>query len=137
MKRAIVTLLAATLLGTLSPGLPILAQSLKLPHEDPATARETQVEFDLLLTFSEVIDLAAASQYGAAGDRLEELKQASLPSEIVDIIDEYGGIYRQMLTALDDLEGRLDETSSLLDRNRTDEAGERLKAAEAAITEAT
>jgi hypothetical protein len=136
MKRAIVTLLAAALLGTLLPGLPLLAQSLKVRHENPATARETDVEYNLLLTYSDVIDLVADGQYGSAADRLQELRQASLPADITGIIDQYSDIYGQMLTALDDLDGRMDDISALLAANRTGEAGGQLEAAEAAITEA-
>ncbi len=135
MKRAIVILLATALLGILSPALPILAQPHKIPHENPETARETRIEDDLLLTFSDVIDLAAESQYSGARERLEELRRVSIPPDIDYLIDQYGDLYQRVLVGLDDLEGQLNEISSLLKMNRTEEARELLESADLAITE--
>jgi len=135
MKRAIAVLVITALLGTLSPGLPILARPLKIPHENPATARETGLEHNLLLTFNDIIKLAAGGQYGSARDRLEELRQASPSPDISYLIDQYGGLYQRLFTGMDDLEGRLEDISSLLALNRTEEARELLETAQTAITE--
>jgi hypothetical protein len=136
MKRAIVALFVTILLGIFSPGLPTLAQPLKIPHENPATARKTPIERDLLTTYSDIIDLAARSQYASAQDMLRELKQASVPSSITLVFDQYSGLFQQLLTHLDSLESQLDEIATLLAANQVGQARERLKTVETAIKEA-
>jgi hypothetical protein len=137
MKRATRILLVAALLGILAPGLPVLAHPLKVPHENPATAPETGTGGDFLSAFGDLIDLAAASQYQSVGEQLEVLRQANLPAAVSDIFNQYSGLYRQLFTALDNLERQMDEVSSLLARNRIDEAREILDAAGTAINDAS
>jgi hypothetical protein len=136
MKKAVVTLLAAVLLGTLSPGLAALARPDKIPHEDPATARESGIEDDLLLTYSDVIDLAAAGRYRSAVDSVQELRRASVPPDIAAVIDEYTALYQRLFTELDHLEQKLNETSGLLARNQTGDARRQLSEVDDAIREA-
>lgn len=136
MKRATLILLIAALLGTLASGLPTLAHPLKVPHENPATAAETGTEYNYISTFGHIIDLAAASQYRSAGERLKELRQASLPAAVTGIFDQYTGLYQQLFTALDNLERQMGEASSLLARNRIEEARVLLDTAGPAIDDA-
>jgi hypothetical protein len=136
MKKTTIALLVTALLGALSPGLPAIAHPLKTPHENPATARESATDYNYLTTFSSLIDLAVASQYRSAGEQLDELHHAGLPPGVSDVLDQYRGLYRQLFKSLDNLKSQLNEVSSLLARNRIDEARLLLDAAGGAVEEA-
>jgi len=121
MKKLIITLSIIAMLGVIFPGLPILAQPGQLPHENPDTTTDSLDVAGLLLSYSDIINLAIDSQYRSAQDILSELESADLPDEIRYIIDQYSYLFEQLFTSLDNIESLLDKASDLLAHNQIGE----------------
>jgi hypothetical protein len=136
MKRLVIALLMFATLGMIYPGLPAIAQPLKLPHENPETATGLLDESVLLLSYSSIIDLATGSQYRNAQDVLKELEHADIPDDIRYVSSQYDEICRKLFSALDTLQSLLDEISDLLARNRVDEARQRLASTDNIVRDA-
>jgi len=136
MKRLIIALSIITMLGVISPGLPILAQPTHLPHENPDTATDLLDKAGLLLSYSRIIGLATNSQYQDAQDILDELKHVDIPDDIRYVINQYGNLCQSLLPTLDNLEALLNEASDLLARNQIDEVKHLLDLARAVIRDA-
>jgi hypothetical protein len=118
MKRLIIALSIIAILGVMFPGLPTIAQPDKLPHENPNTTTGLLDEAELLLFYSDIVNLAIQSQYESAQDILSELELASIPDEIQFIINQYTDLFQRLFSTLDNLEAILDEASDLLAHNR-------------------
>ncbi len=136
MKRLIITLSIITMLGVIFPGLPILAQPTHLPHENPDTAIGLLDEAGLLLSYSQIINLATESQYRSAQDILNEFEHIDMPDDIRYIINQYGNLCQRLLTTLDNIEALLDEASDLLSHNQINEVENLLDLARADIMDA-
>jgi hypothetical protein len=136
MKRLFITLSIIAMLGIITPSLPTLAQPVRIPHENPATATGSLDKVMLLLSYSRIINLAASRQYQDAQDFLNELRHADIPDELKYIFDRYSYLCQQLFTTLDGLESLLDETSTLLAHGHIHEAKQRLDAAEVDIQDA-
>jgi hypothetical protein len=136
VKRLVITLTIIVILGIISPGLPTIAQPIRTPHENPATATDSLDKMALLLSYSEIINLATSRHYQDALDFLNELRHAYIPEELRYIIDRYNDLCQQLFTTLDDLESLLDETSTLLAHSQIHEAKQRLDTAEVDIQNA-
>ena len=132
MKRLIITLLIITMLGVIFPGLPTIAQPHQLPHENPETTTSSLDEVGLLLSYSDIIDLATDSQYRDAQDILSELEHADIPDEIRYIITQYSNLFQSLFGTLDDIEAILDQASESLSEN---DIGEVEQLLDRAITE--
>ena len=133
MKRFIIVFSIIILLAIFVPGFSILAQPANVPHENPATARSSPDLTTLLLSYSQVINLATARQYQNAQDMLAELRQVNIPDDLRYIIDRYSMLYRQLFASLGDLESTLDEAAALISRNQLREAKDKLNTAEITI----
>lgn len=105
------------MLGVIFPGLPIIAQPDRLPHENPETATSSLDEAGLLLSYSDIIDLATSSQYRDAQDILSELEHADIPDEIRYVINQYSDLFQNLFTTLDEIEVMLDQASESLSEN--------------------
>ena len=136
MKRLVIAVSILIMLGMISPGLPTLAQPVQVPHENPATAAGSLDMAALLLSYSQIINLATSHQYLNAQDVLNELRRADFPDELRYIIDRYSNLCQKLFTTLDNLESLLDEASTLLAHNQIHEAKQRLDNAEADIQDA-
>ncbi len=136
MKKLIITLSIIAMLGVIFPGLPILAQPDQLRHENPDTTTGSLYEAGLLLSYSDIINLATESQYRSAQDILDELEHADLPDEIQYIIDQYSYLFEHLFTTLDNIEALLDKASGLLANNRINEVQSLLDHALAEIDDA-
>ena len=137
MKRLIIALSIIALLGVIFPGLPTFAQPVRTPHENPDTATGLLDRAGLLLSYSQIINLATESQYRNAQDILDELEHVDMPDDIRYIINQYSNLYQRLLTTLDNLEALLDEASGLLARNLIGEAKHLLDTARADIRDAS
>ncbi|MCK4273610.1 MAG: hypothetical protein KAW90_01865, partial [Dehalococcoidales bacterium] len=91
----------------------------------------------LLLSYSQIINLATESQYRNAQDILDELEHVDMPDDIRYIINQYSNLYQRLLTTLDNLEALLDEASGLLARNLIGEVKHLLDTARADIRDAS
>ncbi len=123
MKRLSLVLAIIVAVGVFSTGNTTLAQSILVPHEDPATAT-AEGSLDgatLLLVYSNVFNLAAAGQYQDAQDLVQKIEEIDIPDELKLIIDRYNDICQQFLHNLDILESLLDEASASLSRNHLGE----------------
>ena len=136
MKRLIIALAIIAMLGAIYPGLPTIAQTYHLPHENPDTATGLLDEAGLLLSYSQIINLAAYSQYRNAHDILNELEHADFPDEIRYIAEQYSNLCERLFSLLSNLETRLDEATDLLARNQIEGVRQRLDSAEADIRNA-
>jgi len=130
MKRFIIVFSIITLLAIFVPGFSSLAQPANVPHENPVTVRSSPDLTTLLLSYSQLINLATAKQYQTAQDRLAELEQVNIPDDLRYIINRYSVLYRQLFASFDDLESTLDEATALISRNQLREAKDKLNAAE-------
>ena len=136
MKRLAIVLSIIILLAMLSPGFSILAQPTQTPHENPITAKSSPDLTTLLLSYSNVFNLAALSQYQDAQSMLKELERTNIPDELRYIIERYNTLSHQLLTTLNNAEYLLDEASTLFSNNQPGEANEKLDSAEATIHDA-
>jgi hypothetical protein len=136
MKRLLITLSIFILLGIIIPGLPILAQPARTPHENPDRATGSFDSAGLLLSYSRIANLAANSQYGSAREILKELEKVDVPDDIRYIINQYNALSDNLYTTLDSIESLLNETTDMLSHNRVDEAKQSLDSSEAAIQDA-
>jgi hypothetical protein len=136
MKRLAAILLILVVMGTAFPGFTALAQSTKTPHENPAIAAGSLDEVSLLLNYSRLFFLASNRQYTDALDALEELRKIDIPDELRNIFDRFNDLCQQLFINLDKLETILNETLTLLEHNKIDEARIKLDQAEAYIQQA-
>jgi len=136
MKRLIIALSIIAMLGVILSGLPILAQPTLVPHENPDTATGLLDKAGLLLSYSQIINLANDRQYRNAQDILDELEHVDIPDEIQYIINQYSNLCQQLFTTLDNLEALLDKASDLLARNQIGEVEYLLDLAHANIMDA-
>jgi len=136
MKRLIIALSIIAMLGVIFPGLPILAQPTHLPHENPDTATGLLDKAGLLLSYSQIINLATDRQYQSAQDILDELEHVEIPDEIQYIINQYSNLCQRLFTTLENLESLLDEASELLAHNQIGEVKHLLDLARADIRDA-
>lgn len=128
MKRLIITLFIIILLAASYP-FSILAQPSHTPHENPIVATASLDAMALLLSYGNIFNLAAISQYQNAQSILKELEHANIPDELQYLIDRYNNLSQQLLALLDNLESLLDEASTLLSRNQISDARQKLDAA--------
>ncbi len=133
MKKSAIALSLIFLLAVLFPYFFIFAQPSHVPHENPATTKDSPELISVALFYSNVFNLAAISQYQDAQTLLKELEYASIPDELRYITARYNSLCQQLLTAQDNLESLLDEASDLLSHYQTGDAQQKLDAAEAAI----
>ncbi len=136
MKKLLITLSILVLLGMILPGLPILAQTGKTPHENPAKATGSFNSAGLLLSYSQIAGQAINSQYQSAREILNELDKVDIPDDFRYIINQYNALNHNLFTTLDNLETLLDEITDLLARNRIDEAHQYLDSSERLIQDA-
>ena len=136
MKRLLTALAIFVLLGIILPGLPILAQPSKTPHENPDRATGSFDGARLLLSYSQITDQANNSQYQSARETLNELEKVDPPEDVRHIIDQYQALNYKLYATLDNLESLLNETNDRLSRNRVDEAGQILDGSEGVIQDA-
>lgn len=136
MKILIIALSIIAMLGVIFPSLPILAQPILVPHENPDTATSLLDEAGLLLSYSQIINIATKSQYQSAQDILDEFEHVNIPDEIRYIIIQYGYLLQQLFTTLDKLESLLDKASGLLANNQISEVENMLDLAHADIQDA-
>ena len=113
MKRLAIVLSIIILLAMLSPGFSILAQPTHTPHENPITAKSSPDLTTLLLSYSNVLNLAAISKYQDAQNLLKELERTNIPDELRHIIERYNTLSHRLLTTLNNMEYLLDEASTL------------------------
>ena len=133
MKRFAIALSIIILLAILSPGFSMLAQPTHIPHQNPATAKDSPELASLLLFYGSVFDLAAISQYRGAQSMLDELEYANIPDELRYLIDRYNSLSRQLFATMDNQESLLDEAPTLLAEYQVSEAKQKLDEAEATI----
>jgi tetratricopeptide (TPR) repeat protein len=136
MKKLVIMLLILVATGTAFPGFTALAQPAKNPHENPDIATGSLDKVSLLLNYSRLFFLASNRQYTDALDALEELRKIDIPDELRNIIDRFNDLCQQLFLTLDKLETILDETLTLLEHNKIDEARIKLDQAEAYIQQA-
>ena len=127
MKRLVIIISAVAILGIIAPGVTALAQPIRTPHENPATAIDSLDEAALLFHYSLIINLAAIQQYEDARQALEEIKKVDVPDELRYIFNLYNDLYRQLFITLDNIETTLDEASVLIVLNQTSQARKRLE----------
>lgn len=133
MKRLVMTLSIMVVLGIITPGLPTIAQPGHVPHENPATATDLSDRTAILLSYSQIINLATSRQYQDARDALNDLQHIDIPDELRYITDRYRNLCQQLITTLDKLDSLLDEAATMLAQNRIHEAKQRLDDAEVNI----
>jgi len=132
MKALSITLCTILILVGLFPAyFPIAAQPHRIPHQNPATARESPELSSLLLFYGNVFDRAAARDYRDAQSILKDVEYANIPAALRDIIDSYNAISSRLLTTMNNLEYLLNETSNLFANNQLSEARQKLDDAEA------
>jgi len=136
MKRLAIILSIVIVLGILSPCFSILAQPTQVPHQNPATAKGSLDAAALMLSYANTFNLASLRQYQNARNILNELKHTDIPAELRYIIDRYNNLSEQLLTTLNNLEFLLDEATTLISRQNTGGAKEKLDEAEAATDDA-
>ncbi len=133
MKRLAIALSIIILLAMLLPSFSMLAQPAHIPHQNPATAKDSPDPASLLLFYGNVSDLAAIGQYQKAQRMLDELEYANIPDELRYLVDRYSTLSRQLFTTLDNLEATPDEALILLAHYQISEAKQKLDDAEATI----
>ncbi|MFC2067072.1 hypothetical protein ACFLUO_08540 [Chloroflexota bacterium] len=131
MKRIAIALSIIAVLGMFSPCFS--AQPIQVPHENPATTQDSLDTVSLLLSYSNIFNLAADRQYQDALEILNELSQTELPDELRYIIDLYGTRGQQLFTMLNDTKFLLDEAETLVSKYHIEEAREKLGQAEAIV----
>ena len=136
MKRRLLIILVFIILGGISPGSLVTAQSEKSPHENPENATGVFDEISLLLTYSRIFYLASISDYEDAQAALDEFSEIEIPEEIRYIIERYNELSKRLLITLDNLEIILDETASLIEVNQIDKARQNLDFAETQVKQA-
>lgn len=136
MKRLVIIPAIIAILGVFFPFFSILAQPIHVPHENPTLATDSLDKVALLLSYSQIFNLATSRQYSDARDLLNELRHADIPDELRYLIDRYSHLCQQLFTTLDNLESLLDEASTLISRHEIYEAKQRLDNAAAAIHDA-
>ncbi len=136
MKRYIIALCIIAVLGVIYPGLPTLAQPIRVPHENPDTATGLLDEIGFLLSYSQVIKLATNSQYQDAQDILNELEHVDIPDDVRYITNQYNALWQRLFSTMDSLEALLAEASDLLAHNQIYELRQKLDNANADIQNA-
>jgi|GEM_PF-895183 len=135
-KRLAIVLSILILMGIIFPSFTAFAQPTKTPHENPATATGSLNKISLLLNYGKIIFLASNRQYSDALAALEELRKIDIPEEFRNIIDRYNDLCQQLFITLDSLDIILDETASLIERNKIREARINLEKAEVYVRDA-
>ena len=133
MKRFVIVLSLITLLAMIFSCFPAVAQSIHIPHQNPATAKDSPGLASLLLFYGNVFELASMSQYKDSQSMLNELEHADIPDELRYLLNRYNTLSLQLLTTLDNLESLLDDASNLLAHNQVSDAKQKLNEAEAAV----
>jgi len=129
MRLSIVILFIITLVGAVVPCLPLGAQSVNSPHENPATAEYTADPVWLLLFHGDVLSMVAGGNYEEARMLLDEFEYASIPEELRYVTSRYRDISYRLLTALDNLDTLLIEATDFLAQYQLTEAGQKLQVA--------
>lgn len=135
-KRLAIILSILILVGITFPSLTAVAQPTKTPHENPATATGSLDKISLLINYSKIIFMAGNREYTDALEALEELSKIDIPDEFRNIVDRYNDLCQRLFTTLDNLDIILDETLSLIERNRINEAKINLDKAEILVKDA-
>lgn len=130
MKKLIITLSIIAMLGVIYPGLPISAQPVRVPHENPENATGLPDKVGLLLSYIRVINLAGNSRQQDARDLLNELKHADVPDDVQLIINQYNEVWQSLFSTLGNLEALLDEASGLLANNQIYELRQKFNSAD-------
>ena len=113
MKRLLPTLLVA-ILATLLFCVPVLADLYHVPHEDPGVAESALDARSLLWYYGDVLEMVSVREYVRADGLIQRLDYANILEEYRDVVDRYSDLASGLLVTLDDLDGALDEASSLL-----------------------
>ncbi len=91
------------------PTLTILARPGQTPHENPATAEKAPGAAALLLSYSQIFDLATAGEYQGARSMLKDMESSDIFAEMTYIIRRYNTLAQELLGTLDDLQLLIDE----------------------------
>lgn len=137
MRRLVIAFSMLAALGMILAGLPALAQSPHIPHENPATAAGGLDGATLLLSYSRIYEAATGRQYETAQGMLAQLKQVDIPAELRYICDRYETLSVQVMDNLNSAETLLGEASTSFSEGRINEAKAELDAAQAASDAAT
>ncbi len=129
MKKFAVILLVLAPVAIFLPALSIVAQPSHTPHENPATIGGSSDVLLMLLFHGDVFELAFSGEYQDARGMLGEMQYANISSDLQYVVDRFNALSNELLVALDNLEGLLNETSNLLAKYQLNEAGQKLEEA--------
>ncbi|UCB42297.1 MAG: hypothetical protein JSV77_07470 [Dehalococcoidales bacterium] len=129
MKRFTVILFVLVLAAVLIPTFSIVARQAHTPHENPATAGDSSDVILMLLFHGDVFDLMLSGKYQDAQGLLNELQHANISSELQYVVDRFNALSQELLVALDNLEGLLNEASAALAKYQLKEARQMLEEA--------
>jgi hypothetical protein len=131
MKRLAVILLVIILSAATVPHLPVIAELVYPPHEDPATAESVMDAYSFLTYYTDIFTLMSLRMYANATMLIEQLRFIHIPEDLSYIIQRYNNLTLELTQTLDNLESLLSKASTLLSQYRLNEASQTL--AEAGI----
>ena len=136
MKRLAISLLIIVFLTIFAPVFSVLAKSIHIPHENPATAQSPPDSAALMLSYSKTFELVSFRQYQDATSLLEELEHVNIPPEINYVINRYNTLTKQLITTMNNIESLLDQASTLSIYHQHTASRQELDAAKTAIFDA-
>ena len=135
MKRLAITLSIIILLVMFSPHFTIFAQPAHIPHENPATARDSIDVASLVFIYGNVLGLTAEGQYQDAQSIIDDLESTNMPDEIRYITDRCERLSQKLVTTMDNLDSMLDAATISLTHFHLSEAESKLDVAEIIIND--
>ncbi len=120
--KSLSVILIVLLMASLIAPLTVRAQPAAIPHEDPQTAQSTINPFSFLSQYVDIFELMATGKYNNASQLSEKLSQIDVPDEYRYIINRYNDLTQQLINTLSNLDGALNNASTLLDQYRIGEA---------------
>ena len=137
MKRSFIILSIAILLAGVFPCFHVLAQPIHINHEYPPEEKPAlEASKALLQYYYKVSTLTAGRRYFDVQDLLQEIDDASIPTELQNIINLYTDISRELAITLNNVEALHSEATALFSKNRGSEAKEKLVDSEKSISSA-
>src|SRR4030065_1201253 len=129
MKHLAAILLAMILSAAMIPHIPVIAELVYTPHEDPATAESVIDAYSFLTCYTDIFTLMSLRMYANATMLIEQLRFIHIPEDLEYIIQRYNNLTLELTQILENLEKLLNETSALLSQYRLNEASQTLAGA--------
>jgi hypothetical protein len=108
MKKLVAVISLLLVLTLVVPCLPVTAEPLRLPHENPETASSQLDSSELLLSLGKIYNSISSREYRNAQETLEELKKNALPPDLQEIVDRYLVLTTQITANLNNVESFID-----------------------------